>query len=198
MAKRVAFYLRVSTTGQTVDNQRLALQKVASAAYWEVVGAYIDDGISGAEGRDKRPAFDRMLKDATRRRFEMIAAWSVDRLGRSLQDLVGFLGEIRAAGVDLFLEQQGLDTSTPAGRAMFGMAGVFAEFERSMIVERVNAGLARARAQGKTLGRPRSADDDAIRAALAVGNGILKTAQLCGVGTSAVQRVKAGMGISKT
>jgi len=193
MAKRVAFYLRVSTTGQTVDNQRLALQKIAAAAGWEVVGDYVDDGISGAKGRDKRPVFDRMLKDATRRRFDMIAAWSVDRLGRSLQDLVGFLGEIRAAGVDLFLEQQGLDTSTPAGRAMFGMAGVFAEFERSMIVERVNAGLARARAQGKVLGRPRSTDDDQIRATLAAGNGILKTARLCGVGTSAVQRVKAEM-----
>ncbi len=193
MAKRVAFYFRVSTTGQTIDNQRLALQKVATAAGWEVVGEYVDDGISGAKGRDKRPSFDRMLKDATRRRFDMVAAWSVDRLGRSLQDLVSFLGEIRAAGVDLFLEQQGLDTSTPAGRAMFGMAGVFAEFERSMIVERVNAGLARARAQGKTLGRPRSTDDAAIRAALAAGNGILKTAKLCGVGTSAVQRVKAEM-----
>lgn len=193
MAKRVAFYLRVSTSGQTVENQRLALQKVATAAGWEVVGEYIDEGISGAKGRDKRPAFDLMLKDATRRRFDMIAAWSVDRLGRSLQDLVGFLGEIRAAGVDLFLEQQGLDTSTPAGRAMFGMAGVFAEFERSMIVERVNAGLARARAQGKRLGRPRSTDDAAIRARLAAGNGILKTAKLCGVGSSAVQRVKAEM-----
>ena len=193
MARRVAFYLRVSTSGQTVDNQRLALQKIATAAGWEVVPEYVDDGISGAKGRDKRPAFDRMLKDATRRRFDMIAAWSVDRLGRSLQDLVGFLGEIRAAGVDLFLEQQGLDTSTPAGRAMFGMAGVFAPFERSMIVERVNAGLARARAQGKTLGRPRSTDEAAIRTSLAAGHGILKTARLCGVGTSAVQRVKAEM-----
>ena len=193
MGKRVAFYLRVSTTGQTVDNQRLALQRIAFAAGWDVAGEYVDDGISGAKGRDRRPAFDRMLKDATRRRFDMIAAWSVDRLGRSLQDLVGFLGEIRAASVDLFLEQQGLDTSTPAGRAMFGMAGVFAEFERSMIVERVKAGLARARAQGKNLGRPRSTDDAAIRAALAAGNGILRTAKLCGVGTSAVQRVKAEM-----
>ncbi len=193
MAKGVVFYLRVSTNGQTVENQRLALQKVATAAGWEVVGEYVDEGISGAKGRDKRPAFDRMLNDATRRRFDMIASWSVDRLGRSLQDLVGFLGEIRAAGVDLFLEQQGLDTSTPSGRAMFGMAGVFAEFERSMIVERVNAGLDRARAQGKTLGRPRTSKEAEIRASLAAGSGILKTAKLCGVGSSAVQRIKAEM-----
>ncbi|MFX8755050.1 recombinase family protein, partial [Acinetobacter baumannii] len=80
-------------------------------------------------GRDKRPEFDRMLKDAVRRRFDLVAAWAVDRLGRSLQDLVGFLGELRAADVNLFLHQQALDTTTPSGKALFGMLGVFAEFE---------------------------------------------------------------------
>ena len=95
-----------------------------------------------------------MLKAAVRRKFDMIAAWSVDRLGRSLQDLVAFLGELKAAGVDLFLHQQALDTSTPSGRALFQMLGVFAEFEAAMIRERTRAGLARARAQGKRLGRP--------------------------------------------
>jgi DNA invertase Pin-like site-specific DNA recombinase len=193
MAKRVAFYLRVSTTGQDIENQRLALQQVANGAGWDVVAEYVDDGISGAKGRDKRPGFDQMLKDATRRKFDMIAAWSVDRLGRSLQDLVGFLGDIKAAGIDLYLHQQAVDTSTPAGRALFQMMGVFAEFERAMIVERVNAGLDRARAQGKTLGRPRTTKESAIKASLAAGNGILKTAKLCGVGSSAVQRVKAEM-----
>ena len=193
MAKRVAFYLRVSTTGQTVENQRLALQQVATAAGWEIVAEFVDAGVSGTKSRDKRPEFDRLLKDATRRRFDMIAAWSVDRLGRSLQDLVGFLGEIKGAGVDLYLHQQAIDTSTTGGKALFQMMGVFAEFEAAIIKERVNAGLDRARAQGKTLGRPRTGKEAEIRAALAAGNGILRTAKLCGVGSSAVQRVKAEM-----
>jgi DNA invertase Pin-like site-specific DNA recombinase len=125
------------------------------------VTIYRDHGISGAKGRDKRPAFDRMCKDATRRKIDLIMAWSVDRLGRSLQDLVAFLGEIHAAGVDLYLHQQGVDTRTPAGKAMFGVMGVFAEFEREMIRARVCAGLARARAKGtkseRPMGRPKVA-----------------------------------------
>jgi DNA invertase Pin-like site-specific DNA recombinase len=139
-SKRVAIYTRVSTDGQSVENQRRELLAVAERRSWEVLQEYSDHGISGAKGRDKRPAFDRMLKGATRREFDMIASWSVDRLGRSLQHLVAFLGEVRAAGVDLYLHQQALDTSTPAGKAMFQMCGVFAEFERAMIVERSTLG----------------------------------------------------------
>src|SRR6185312_3773302 len=101
---------------------------------------------------------DQLVKDAIRRRFDVIAAWSVDRLGRSLQDLVAFLGDVHGAGVDLYLHQQAIDTTTPAGRAMFQMLGVFADFERSIIRERVIAGLERARAQGKQLGRRRVDD----------------------------------------
>ena len=148
MKKRVGIYLRVSTDGQTTENQRRELEAVAARAGWEIVGFYGDTGISGAKGRDKRPGFDRLLKDATARKINMIAAWSVDRLGRSLQDLVGFVGELQAVGCNLYLHQQALDTTTPSGRAMFQMCGVFAEFERRMIVDRVNAGLARARANG--------------------------------------------------
>src|SRR6201988_5020702 len=143
--KRVGIYIRVSTDGQTTENQRRELEAVAARSGWEIVGFYEDAGISGAKGRDKRPGFDRLLKDATARKINMIAAWSVDRLGRSLQDLVGFLNELQALGCNLYLHQQALDTSTPSGRAMFQMCGVFAEFERSMIRERVTAGLARAR-----------------------------------------------------
>ena len=123
----------------------------------------------------------------------MVAAWSVDRLGRSLQDLVGFLAELQASKVDLFLHQQGLDTSTPAGKALFGMLSVFAEFERAMIVERTKAGLARAKAQGKALGRPKLSPEAeaAVRASLAQGNGICKTARQLGVGVGTVQRIKA-------
>src|SRR5882724_2959911 len=152
--KRVALYVRASTDGQTVANQTRELEEAASRHGWQVVAVFADDGISGAKGRDQRPGFDALCLGIARRDFDMVAAWSVDRLGRSLQDLVGFLGELNGKHVDLYLHQQGLDTSTPAGRAMFQMLGVFAEFERAMIRERVNAGLARARAQGKKLGRP--------------------------------------------
>jgi DNA invertase Pin-like site-specific DNA recombinase len=142
---RAALYARVSTTGngQDVKNQLAALREVAARQGWEAVGPFVDDGISGAKGRDKRPAFDAMLKAATRREVDLVAAWSVDRLGRSLQDLVAFLEELRASGCDLYLHQQGIDTRTPAGRAMFQLLGVFAEFERSLIAERVRAGMAR-------------------------------------------------------
>ncbi len=152
--KRVALYIRVSTDEQTTDNQRRELEGVAKRSGWKIVDIYEDNGISGANGREKRPALDKLLKDAARREFDMIAAWSVDRLGRSLQHLVGLLEELQALGVDLYLHQQGLDTSTPSGRAMFQMCGVFAEFERAMLVERTKAGLARARAKGMRLGRP--------------------------------------------
>lgn len=159
MTKRVAIYLRVSTQEQTTENQRLKLGEVASHAGWTITKVYEDKAISGAKGRDKRPAFDELCKDAARREFDVVMAWSVDRLGRSLQDLVGFLSELHATGIDLYLDQQGIDTTTPAGKAMFQMLGVFSEFERSMIRERVNAGLDRARAEGKRLGRPSTIDE---------------------------------------
>jgi DNA invertase Pin-like site-specific DNA recombinase len=164
-----------------------------------VVEEFVDNGVSGAKGRDKRPAFDRLCKAVTRRKIDVVAAWSVDRLGRSLQDLVGFLGELNGAGCDLYLERQAVDTTTPAGRALFQMLVVFAEFERAIIQERINAGIARAREKGTKSGRPigrARADpkiEGAIRASLASGKGILKTARECGVGSSTVQRVKAAM-----
>jgi DNA invertase Pin-like site-specific DNA recombinase len=195
--KRVGIYLRVSTDEQTVDNQRIALRAAAEARGWRLVDEYADEGISGAKGRDKRPELDRLLKDATRRRIDVIATWSVDRLGRSLQDLVGLLSELRGVGCDLYLDQQAVDTTTPAGRAMFQMLGVFAEFERAMIVDRVKQGMIRARAKGtksgRAIGRPEIRDErvERVRASLAAGNGIVKTARLCGVGVSVVQRLKA-------
>ena len=193
MAKRVALYLRVSTgDGQTIENQRQALEEMAARAGWQVVEVYADEGISGTKGRERRPAFDRMLKAALRRKFDMIAAWSVDRLGRSLQDLVAFLSELKAAGVDLFLHQQALDTSSPSGRALFQMLGVFAEFEAAMIRERTLAGLTRARAQGKRLGRPpvKQGVAVAVRRSLAAGVSIRRAAALHHVGISTVQRIK--------
>src|SRR3954469_6001031 len=129
---RAAIYLRVSTDEQTTDNQERELRAAAERMGHEIVAVYRDAGISGSKGRDQRPGFDAMHKDAARRRFDVVMAWSVDRLGRSLQDLCGFLSELHSLGIELFLHQQGIDTTTPAGKAMFQMMGVFAEFERSM------------------------------------------------------------------
>jgi len=188
--KRAAVYLRVSTREQSTERQRAELAEVAKGRGWRVT-VFEDAGISGAKGRDKRPALDAMLRDVTRGKFDVVAAWSVDRLGRSLQDLLATLGEVKAAGADLYLHQQGIDTATPAGRAMFGMLGVFAEFERAMIQERILSGLARAKARGQRLGRkPVSADVvDRILALRMDGVGILSIARKVGCGVSVVQRV---------
>ncbi|TDJ62803.1 MAG: recombinase family protein, partial [Proteobacteria bacterium] len=109
--KRVAIYARVSTNGQTVTNQLRELRQVAKHQSWKVVAEFIDRGVSGAKGRAQRPQFDKLCQAATRREIDLIMSWSVDRLGRSLQHLVTFLGEIHAKGVDLYLHQQGVDTS---------------------------------------------------------------------------------------
>jgi DNA invertase Pin-like site-specific DNA recombinase len=180
--KTVALYLRVSTDRQTTENQERELRAVATRMGWQIVEVYRDEGVSGAKSRADRPAFDALCKDAARRRFDVVMAWSVDRLGRSLQNLVVFLCELHALGVDLFLHQQGLDTTTPGGKAMFQMMGVFAEFERAMIRARVMAGLERAKANGKTLGRPKidKAKETAIAADLRAGKvGMVKLATLC-------------------
>jgi len=192
---RAALYLRVSTTGQTVENQRRELEAAAERHGWAVAQIFKDAGISGAKGRDKRPGLDSLLKGVARRDFDLVAAWSVDRLGRSLQDLVATLGELQAKGVGLYLHQQGIDTTTPAGKALFQMLGVFAEFERAMIRERVMAGLARAKAQKIQLGRPRvsSEVEGSIREALLTGKGIVSTARDLCVGVSTVQRVRKEM-----
>lgn len=192
---RAALYARVSTRNgqQDPEVQLQALREVAERAGWQIVETYVDHGISGAKGREKRPEFDRLLKDATRRKMDLVAAWSVDRLGRSLQDLIAFLSDLRAAGCDLYLHVQALDTTTPAGKALFQMLGVFAEFERAIIQERVRAGLDKARADGKRLGRPslnrRTAD--AIRARAAKGEGKRAIGRSLGVPESTVRKVLA-------
>src|SRR5256885_12725762 len=189
--KRVAFYVRVSTSKQDTLNQLRELQAVAKRSGWEVVKVYEDAGISGAKGRDKRPGLDARMKAVNAKEFDMVASWSVDRLGRSLTDLLNILQALHEKGVGLFLHQQGLDTTTTAGKAMFQMLGVFAEFERGIIRERVNAGLARARANGTKLGRRcvKPSVEARIRDLKAKGMGILKIGRTLGVGTSVVQRV---------
>jgi DNA invertase Pin-like site-specific DNA recombinase len=197
--KRVGLYLRVSTGEQTTEIQREALRATCIARGWHIVEEFEDAGISGARGREKRPGYDRLCRAATTRKIDIVAAWSIDRLGRSLQHLVGFLAELNAVGCDLYLERQAVDTTTPAGRALFQMLGVFAEFEREMIRERVRAGLARARKHGTKSGKPIGqpplprAKTEAVRAELTKGTGIIRTAKLCGTGVSAVQRIKREM-----
>lgn len=197
MTKRVALYTRISTADrqQTIDNQLRDLNLAAERMGWEIVAHYSDEGISGAKGRDRRPGLDAMLKAITRREFDMVAAWSVCRLGRSLQHLVSMLGDLNARGIDLYLHVQALDTSTPSGRAMFQLLGVFSEYERAMISERVKSSLARVRASGKVLGRkpldPSKANR--IRESLQAGRSISATAKALKVGVGTVHRIKTKM-----
>ena len=183
MVKRAALYVRVSTDRQTVENQIAALSKVAAARGWQIVETFSDAGISGAKGRRDRPGLDELLKQAQRGRFDVVMAWAIDRLGRSLVDLLQTIEGLRACGVDLYLDQQSIDTTTPAGKLMLQMCGAFAEFERSMLQARIAAGLRRAVANGAKLGRPLNAGPDAIdraRAALAKGIGINRVAKMVG------------------
>lgn len=194
--KKVGLYLRVSTGEQTTRNQRRELEAAATRHGWEVVAVFEDAGVSGAKGRKDRPGLDAMLKAVARREFDLMMAWSVDRLGRSLVDLLATLQDLHAKDVDLYLHQQGLDTSTPSGRAMFQMMGVFSEFERAMIQERVKAGLSRAKDEGVKLGRPtlEIADPERaakVRALRASGVGIRAIAKTLRVGVGTVMRLSA-------
>jgi DNA invertase Pin-like site-specific DNA recombinase len=199
----------VSTDHQSVENQVRELRQVAERRGWQVAEVYRDAGISGAKGRDQRPGLDALLKDASRRKFDVVMAWAIDRLVRSLVDLLGTIQHLEAVGVDLYLDQQSIDTTTPAGKLLFQMTGAFAEFERSMIRQRVRAGLSVIKAKierdgkfvskagkvRKRLGRPGAEPDklDWARRELAKGTGIIKTAKLTGLGTGTVHKLKRQM-----
>jgi DNA invertase Pin-like site-specific DNA recombinase len=193
-SRSAALYVRVSTSdrGQSVENQLQPLQEAAGRLGWSIVAVFRDEGVSGSLGRQKRPGLDALLRGVGRREFDLVAAWSVCRLGRSLSDLVSLLNELRSRDIDLYLHQQALDTSTPSGRMLFGMLGVFSEFERAMIRDRVMAGLDRARAAGKRLGRPRTTPYQIglIRAALDEGRGVRETARLLKVSAAKVSEVR--------
>ena len=194
--KRAALYVRVSTDKQTVENQIAALGKVAAARGWQIAETFSDAGISGAKGRKDRPGLDELLKQAQRGRFDVVMAWAIDRLGRSLVDLLHTIESLKACGVDLYLDQQSIDTTTPAGKLMLQMCGAFAEFERSMLQARIAAGLRRAVANGAKLGGPLNAGPGAIalaREALAEGIGINRVAKMVGLSNGTVHRVKATM-----
>lgn len=198
MAKRVALYVRVSTNGQETANQQRELELVAARHGWEVVARFADQGISGTKGREQRPGLKGLYEAVSRKQVDLVMAWSVDRLGRSLKGLVDLFEELKAKGIGLYLHQQNIDTTTPAGEALLGMSSVFAAFERAIIVERVKSGLARTKANGVTLGRKtldRTSPEKVrqIEAALLSAGGLntKKIGRALGVGTGTVQRVKA-------
>jgi DNA invertase Pin-like site-specific DNA recombinase len=199
-SKRAALYVRVSTDKQTVENQVQELSAIAKRRGWEIVETYSDAGISGAKGRDERPGLDALLKAATRGKFDVVMTWAIDRLGRSLLDLLTTIQSLEAAETGLFIEQQNIDTTTPMGKLVYQVTGAFAEFERHMIRSRIAAGVKRAREQGtksgKPFGRPKidAKTEAAIRKALArKDKGILKIARELSVGSSTVQRIAAEM-----
>ena len=192
MSKRCAIYSRVSTDDQTVQNQVLELKEIAVRKGLTVVSEFTDEGVSGAKGRDKRTGFDNLIKGAVKKDYDTILVWSVDRLGRSLQHLISFLNEVHSVDCDLYIHQSGVDTSTPAGKMMFQMCGVFAEFERGMIRERVKSGQERAKSQGKHIGRPSNLSEGlshSVKYMREQGIGIRKIATDLKIGVSTVYKV---------
>lgn len=189
---RAALYTRVSTNHQTIENQHSELMRVGSLRGWAIVESFKDEGLSGAKGRSDRPALDALLKAAVRRQFDLVAVWSIDRLGRSLQHLVETVNELHAVGVDLYVHQQAIDTSSPAGKLAFSVFGALAEYERELIRERVKAGLERAKRNGTRLGRPTNLNDtvqEAIISLRAQNVSIRKIAAQLRVGTETVYKV---------
>ncbi|CAE6724276.1 DNA-invertase hin [Paraburkholderia nemoris] len=188
---RVAIYVRVSTKKQTVESQMLDLLAIAKRAGWEIIDVFKDEGYSGAKSQNERPALKAAMQAATRREFDLLAIWSIDRLARSTADLVSVMMDLQANNVDLYAHQQAIDTSTPSGRMMWQLLGVFAEFERAMIRERVIAGLENAKARGVRLGRPPLTPDvkGRVLSLRAGGMGLVKIGRTLGIGTSQVQRI---------
>ena len=192
MSKRVCLYCRVSKSSQSVERQISELEIVASRNGWEIVDRYIDHGISGSKGRDGRPELDRMMKDSNKRKFDVVMVWSIDRLGRSLQHLIEILNDLNAKNVDLYFDQQSIDSTVPTGKLMFSLIGAFAEFEKSIIRERVLSGLESARKKGRIGGRPTNLTDE-VRSKIVKMKGagvpIRKIRNECSVGTSTIYKV---------
>ena len=190
--RKIAIYARVSTDKQSTENQLLELRTLCNQLGYTIVQEYTDNGISGAKSRDARPALDLLLKDATRRKFDMVMCWSIDRLGRSLQNLVEILNELQALKIDLYFQQQGMDTSTPSGRMIFSVFGAIGEFERNLIRERVIAGQQRAKANGVKLGRPTKMNDgmrSAVKILREKGMGIKQISRELQIGVGTVYSV---------
>jgi DNA invertase Pin-like site-specific DNA recombinase len=183
---RAAIYARVSTCDQEPENQLAELRRYVAARGWDD-HEYVDRGISGA--KDRRPALDQLMTDARRRRFDVLIVWRLDRLGRNLRHLIILLEELQALGIAFVSLGEGIDATTPAGKLQMHILGAIAEFERARIAERVRAGLERARAQGKRLGRPRAA----VATIVIPGGSVREAARVWGVSKStAARRINAG------
>jgi DNA invertase Pin-like site-specific DNA recombinase len=188
MTKKVALYLRVSTTQQTVENQRLELEKYCQRQDWVIAKTYNDTGISGS--KSDRPALNEMLQDAAKGKFSVLVVWKIDRLARSTTDLLNILLTLKNYGVDFCSTTQAIDTTTSMGRMIMVFLGAIAEFERDTIIERVNAGLSRARANGVKLGRPRVGFDvnEALRMRDQEGLGYKQIAKALGIPRTTLYR----------
>jgi DNA invertase Pin-like site-specific DNA recombinase len=185
---KAAIYARVSTTDQTCENQLLELRQYCKARGWSIWAEFIDNGVSGA--KDRRPALDDLLAHARRRRFDVLVCWRLDRLGRSLRHLVTLLGDLHDLGIGFISLGEGIDLGTPAGRLQLHILAALAEFERSRIQERVKAGLARVKAEGRRLGRP--AQPVPLEKLLVVANlSVREAARKLRVSRSTVQRWRA-------
>jgi DNA invertase Pin-like site-specific DNA recombinase len=192
MTTRVAIYARVSTInhGQDVSLQTRELRQFSEARGWTIAGEYIDAGVSGTKA--SRPELNRLMADAHKRRFDVVCVWRFDRFARSVSHLLRALETFKALGIDFVSYSEQMDTSTPAGKMVFTVLGAVAELERSLIVERVRAGLRNARAKGKRLGRPRVAVDAARIARLhAQGRSIREIADELGYSRSLVHKTLA-------
>lgn len=190
--EKVVIYLRVSTDKQETENQLIPLKEYANKMNYEIVNVYKDEGISGSKGRDQRPQLDEMLKAANKNQFSKILCYDISRLGRSLKDLVNILNDLNVMKIDMYFFTQGIDTSTSQGKTMFQLMGVFAEYERQIIIARVNSGLLRAKEQGKKLGRPTSINQSLISAVKMLrekGIGIRKIATELQIGIGTTMKI---------
>jgi DNA invertase Pin-like site-specific DNA recombinase len=181
---RAAIYARVSTADQTCENQLLELRRYVEARGWSA-REFVDRGVSGA--KDRRPALDQLLKDAKRRRFDVLVCWRLDRLGRNLRHLVTMLEELHGLGIAFVSLGEGIDCTTPAGKLQLHILAALAEFERARIAERVRAGLVRARAQGRRLGRPRRVLPSDLMATVR-GQSVRQAAKQLGVSPATAHR----------
>ena len=192
--KRVAIYARVSTDKQQTSNQVLVLKEIAERSGYNIIQIYEDKGISGSKGREDRPSLNQMMKDATHRKFDMVMCWSIDRLGRSISHLIEIMNELNGLKIDMFFSQQSIDTTQSSGRMLFSIMGAIGEFEKSLIKERVLAGLDRARKNGTKLGRPSNMTDGLKSAILILkdkGLGVRETCRKLGIGCATYYKVVA-------
>lgn len=189
---KVAIYSRVSTNVQTTENQLLPLKEYVERMNYELVNIYQDEGISGSKGRDQRPALNEMMKDAVKGKFKKVLVFDVSRLGRSLKDLINIMTDLKNQNIDFYFYNQGIDTTSSTGQMMFNLLGVLAQWELGQISERSKAGIARARAEGKTIGRPTTINESVEKSVLMLRDkeyGIRKIATELKIGVGSVMRI---------